>query len=142
MLQIHVKRNFKISCFTVESVNIAYYVNYGKLLPLKIYLVRNIIFKLLLHFYFHYPTTARWWKYCFRSKFSVSNFQLIYMFWGPLSKKKEVFGSWSVCLYVWVWVCVRVCVCKWVEGEYLALYISKINKDRNTRFYPQYETSS
>ena len=33
-----------------------------------------------------------------------------------------------------------VCVykgCMWLIGEYLVLYISKINKDRNTKFYTQ-----
>ena len=35
-----------------------------------------------------------------------------------------------------------MCVCMWLQGEYLALYISKISKDRNTKFYAQYQTSA
>ena len=48
--------------------------------------------------------------------------------------KKVVFRNWSEHMYM--------CVCVWLQGEYLALYISKTNKDRNTKFYTQYQTSA
>ena len=65
----------------------------------------------------------------------------LYVLRSPESKK-VVFGNWSVRMYVCVCVCVCVYVCVWLQGEYLALYISKTNKDRNTKFYTQYQTSA
>ena len=43
--------------------------------------------------------------------------------------KKVIFENWSMCLYVggWAWLC----------EEYSVLYISKIDKYRNTKFYAQ-----
>ena len=32
-------------------------------------------------------------------------------------------------------LCICVHVCMWLQGEYLALYISKTNKDTNFKFY-------
>ena len=59
------------------------------------------------HFYFHYPTTVRYWKYRFRSEFSMSSFHLIYMFWVTLCLKKwflEI-GLMYVCVYVTIrWI--------------------------------------
>ena len=35
-----------------------------------------------------------------------------------------------------------VCMCMWLQAEYLAFHIFKTNKDRNTKFYAQYQTSA
>ena len=61
----------------------------------------------------------------------------LYVLRSPESKK-VVFRNWSVRMYVRIYVC----VCVWLQGEYLALYISKTNKDRNTKFYTEYHTSA
>ena len=45
--------------------------------------------------------------------------------------KKGVFGDWSVGMYV----------CVWLYDEYLATYTSKTSKDRNIKFYGQYQIS-
>ena len=68
--------------------------------------------------------------------FSVKSFDIelppdLYVLRSPESKK-VVFGNWSM----------HMCVCVCLQGEYLALYISKTNKDRNTKFYTQYQTSA
>ena len=55
--------------------------------------------------------------------------------------KNVVFGNWSVRMYVCMYVCVYVCVCVWLQSEYLAPYIYKTSKDRNTKFYTQYQIS-
>ena len=47
---------------------------------------------------------------------------------------KVVFENQSVRMYVRMWV--------WLQGEYLALYIFKTNKDRSTKFYTEYQTSA
>ena len=36
-------------------------------------------------------------------------------------------------------MCMRAYV---LQGQYLVLYISKINKDNNTKFYTQYQTNA
>ena len=58
----------------------------------------------------------------------------LYVLRSPESKK-VVFGNWSACMYACVCI---FSVCE-LYGEYVALYISKFNKDRNTKFYAQYE---
>ena len=71
-----------------------------------LFMMREIYIFFIL-FYFHYLTTIRQWKYCFPSKFSMSYFHLIYMFWGPLSPKKW-FLEIDLC----------VCICVWLWGKY------------------------
>ena len=51
------------------------------------------------------------------------------------TKKK---GGLEIGLWVCLSLCVCVCVRMWLQGKYLALYVSKTNKDRNTKFYIQY----
>ena len=63
------------------------------------------------------------------------SFHFIYMFGGLLSQKiwfSEIDLS-IVCGYV----CVGLC--EWFYGKYLALDISKTNKDWSTKFYAKYQ---
>ena len=60
--------------------------------------------------YFHYPTTFRWRKYCFRSKFSPDLYVL------RLRKSEIWFMETGLCVYLYVCACVCVCLhaCEWV----------------------------
>ena len=51
--------------------------------------------------------------------------------------KNVALENWSVGMYARVSVCVSANV--WLCGENLELYIFKINKDRNTKFYTQHQ---
>ena len=89
--------------------------------------------KIQQSFYFHYPTAVWLWKYCFRSKFSIPSFHLFWIMFLFVLKSPDsinvVFNSWSVRMYGYRQVC------EWLRREYLALYNSKINKDRNIKFH-------
>ena len=56
----------------------------------------------------------------------------LYVLRSPESKK--------VVFWKLVFAYVRVCV--WLPGEYLALYISKTNTDRNTKYDTEYQTNA
>ena len=86
------------------------------------------------HFYFFYLSTIGWWKHRNPSRFSISSFHLIFTFWGPLSLKRCF-------LKIGLYVCMFFFTYAWLSGEFSVFYISKINKDRNTKFYAQYRLS-
>ena len=90
------------------------------------------------------------------------NFSLIFtsITWLPLCNRNIAFGqkfrcpvfAWFICFEApWAQKCtfwnslvfmiVCVCVCVWLYGGCCALYISKTNKDRNIKFYMQYQVT-
>ena len=123
------------------------------LLFFRLFLCMFSDFLLLGHF-FSYIKTEKWPTFYLFFITSIA--------WLPINNGSIVFVqnflcrviTWFICkpsvspeskqCNFWKLVCTQiyVCVCVWLYGEYLALYFSKINKYRNSKFYAQYQTST
>ena len=115
--------------YAAKENNVRWYIEYQSKYQLSKYQHRISIFPIFHIITSITPLPLGNGSIVFGQHFWCRVFNLIFMLWGSLSPKKVVFRfRLSVCLRVYVWLC----------GEFLALYISKTNQDKNTKFYAQY----